>query len=140
MICRRLDEGEQFLCAGNLYTMLIPRDDTQCFEAALESVAPGRATPPNAHATFVQMYFVVAGRARIHIGGETAEIAAPAVAYVPLNTQHHVENIGDSDLQYIYVSIWPGRIPHEDGLQWREACDAMIRAYESKGYSARPKL
>jgi mannose-6-phosphate isomerase-like protein (cupin superfamily) len=140
MICRRLDEGEQFLCAGNLYTMLIPRDDTQCFEAALESVAPGHATPPNAHATFVQMYFVVAGRARIHIGGETTEIAAPAVAYVPLNTQHHVENIGNSDLQYIYVSIWPGKIPPEDGLEWREACAAMIRAYESKGYSARPKL
>lgn len=139
MICRRLDEGEQFLCAGNLYTMLIPRDDTQCLEAALESVAPGRATPPNAHATFVQMYFVVAGRARVHIGAETTEIAAPAVAYVPLNTQHHVENIGDSDLQYIYVSIWPGKIPPEDGLQWREACDAMIRAYESKGYSALPK-
>jgi mannose-6-phosphate isomerase-like protein (cupin superfamily) len=140
MICRRLDEGEQVLCAGNLYTMLIPRDDTQCFEAALESVAPGRATPPNAHATFVQMYFVVAGRARIHIGGETTEIAAPAVAYVPLNKQHHVENIGDSDLQYIYVSIWPGKIPLEDGLQWREACDAMIRAYDSKGYPAQPKL
>jgi mannose-6-phosphate isomerase-like protein (cupin superfamily) len=139
MICRRLDEGEQFLCAGNLYTMLIPRDDTQCFEAALESVAPGRATPPNAHATFVQMYFVVAGRARVHIGGETTEIAAPAVAYVPLNTRHHVENIGDSDLRYIYVSIWPGKIPPEDGLQWRKACDAMIRAYESQGYSAQPK-
>lgn len=57
MICRTLDEGEQFHCAGNLYTMLIPRDDTCCFEAALESVAPGGATPPNAHATFVQMYF-----------------------------------------------------------------------------------
>jgi mannose-6-phosphate isomerase-like protein (cupin superfamily) len=140
MICRGLEEGEQFRCAGNLYTMLIPRDDTQCFEAVLESVAPGRATPPNAHATFVQMYFVVAGRARIHIGGESREIAAPAVAFVPLNTPHHVENIGDSALQYIYVSIWPGRIPPQDGLQWREACEAMIQAYESKGYAALPKL
>jgi mannose-6-phosphate isomerase-like protein (cupin superfamily) len=140
MICRGLDEGEQFLCAGNLYTMLIPRDDTQCFEAVLESVAPGRATPPNAHATFVQMYFVVAGRARVHIGEESREASAPAVAFVPLNTQHHVENIGDSALQYIYVSIWPAGIPPEDGLQWREACEAMIQAYESKGYSAQPKL
>ncbi len=140
MICRRLDQGEQFLCAGNLYTMLIPRDDTGCFEAVLETVAVGRATPPNAHETFVQMYFVVAGRARVHIGGEISETTAPAVAFVPLNTPHHVENIGDSALQYIYVSIWPGKIPLEDGLQWREACDAMIRGYESKGYSAQPKI
>ena len=139
MICRALHEGEQFLCAGNLYTMLIPRDETQCFEAVLESVAPGHATPPNAHTTFVQMYFVVAGKARIHIGGESRETAAPAVAFIPLNTQHHVENIGDSALQYIYVSIWPGKIPPEDGLQWREACDAMIRVYESKGYAQQRK-
>ncbi len=140
MICRGLDEGEQFLCAGNLYTMLIPRDDTQCFEAVLESIEPGRATPPNAHATFVQMYFVVAGRARVHIGGESRETSAPAVAFIPLNTQHHVENIGDAVLQYIYVTIWPGKIPPEDGLRWREACEAMIQGYESKGYSAQPKI
>ena len=140
MICRALDDGERFMCAGNLYTMLIPRDDTRCFEAVLESVAPGHATPPNAHATFVQMYFVVAGRARIHIGGESSEPTAPAVAFIPLNTQHHVENIGDSTLQYIYVSIWPGKIPPEDGLQWREACDDMIRGYESKGYAQQRKV
>lgn len=140
MICRALDEGEQFLCAGNLYTMLIPRDETRCFEAVLETVASGHATPPNAHPTFVQMYFLVAGRARIYIGGESREIIAPAVAFVPINTQHHVENIGDSTLQYIYISIWPGRIPPEDGLQWREACAAMIREYESKGYSVQRKL
>jgi mannose-6-phosphate isomerase-like protein (cupin superfamily) len=140
MICRTLDEGEQFHCAGNLYTMLIPRDDTHCFEAVLESVAPGRATPPNAHATFVQMYFLVAGRGRVHIGGESREIVAPAVAFIPLNTSHHVENSGESALQYIYVSIWPGQIPSEDGTRWREACDAMIRSYEQKGYPAQLKL
>lgn len=140
MICRTLQQGEQFLCAGNLYTMLIPRDDTRCFEAVLENVAVGRATPPNAHETFVQMYFLVAGRARVHIGGEVSEVAAPAVAFVPLKTQHHVENIGESALEYIYVSIWPGTIPPADGLRWREACDAMIRDYESKGYAAQPKV
>jgi mannose-6-phosphate isomerase-like protein (cupin superfamily) len=140
MICRTLHEGEQFFCAGNLYTMLIPRDDTHCFEAVLETVAVGHATPPNAHQTFVQMYFIVAGSARVNIGGESSETSAPAVAFVPLNTLHHVENIGDSTLQYIYVSIWPGRIPPEDGIHWREACDTMIRAYESKGYLAQPKV
>jgi len=70
MICRTLDEGERFWCAGNLYTMLIPRDDTRCFEAAMETIDAGHATPQNAHSNFVQMYFMVAGTARVHIGGE----------------------------------------------------------------------
>ncbi|MBS1852744.1 MAG: cupin domain-containing protein [Acidobacteria bacterium] len=139
MICRQLNEGEEFWCAGSLYTMLIPRDDTRCFEAVMESIAPGRATPTNAHATFVQMYFMVSGKARVHIGGETKETSGPAVAFIPLNTQHHVENIGDVPLQYIYVSIWPGEIPVEDGRQWREARDAMVRYYESRGFPAEGK-
>src|SRR5215831_18995054 len=135
MICRTLDEGEEFWCAGNLYRMLIPRDDTRCFEAALETLEPGGATPPNAHATFVQMYFIVTGTARVHIDGEAREVTGPAVAYVPIDSCHHVENIGHSALKYIYVSIWPGKIPPEDGLTWREACDVMIRMYNSRGYS-----
>ena len=77
----------------------------------------------------------VAGTARVHIGGEQREITAPAVAFVPRQTDHHVENIGDTPLQYIYVSIWPGKIPVEDGLSWREASEAMIRMYNSRGYS-----
>ena len=135
MICRRLDEGEQFWCAGNVYTMLIPRDDTRCFEAVLETVQPGKATPPNAHETFVQMYFVVRGHARVHIGGDVREIVAPAVAFVPQRTQHHVENSGNEPLQYVYVSIWPGTIPAEDGLTWREARDSMVKMYAERGYS-----
>ena len=137
MICKTLDEGEQFWCAGNLYTMLIPRDETSCFEAALETIEPGRATPPNAHATFVQMYFFVRGSARVHIGMEACEIEGPAVAYVPRETNHYVENIGDGALSYVYVSIWPGEIPEDDGRTWREACDAMIKAYQSQGYAPR---
>lgn len=135
MICRSLEQGEQFWCAGNLYTMLIPRDETTCFEAVLETIEPGRATPPNAHATFVQMYFIVAGEARIHVGSETCEVAGPAVAYVPRKTDHFVENIGKAALKYIYVSIWPGEIPVEDGRTWQESRDAMIKAYEYQGYS-----
>jgi mannose-6-phosphate isomerase-like protein (cupin superfamily) len=136
MICRRLDEGEEFWCAGNLYRMLIPRDDTRCFEAVLETVQPGGATPPNAHDTFVQMYFVVRGKARVHIGGEVRETAAPAVAFVPQRTQHHVENPGDEPLEYVYVSIWPGAIPVEDGHTWQEARDSMVQMYAARGYDA----
>jgi mannose-6-phosphate isomerase-like protein (cupin superfamily) len=83
------------------------------------------------------MYFIIAGKARVHIGSETSEVMGPAVAYVPQATNHFVENIGNVALKYIYVSIWPGEIPPEDGRTWREACDKMIKAYESQGYSPR---
>jgi mannose-6-phosphate isomerase-like protein (cupin superfamily) len=83
------------------------------------------------------MYFFVTGSARVHIGMETREVEAPAVAYVPKQTHHFVENTGDSVLSYVSVSIWPGEIPQEDGRTWREACDTMIKAYQSQGYAPR---
>jgi mannose-6-phosphate isomerase-like protein (cupin superfamily) len=139
MICKRIDEGEQFWCAGNLYAMLIPRDDTKCFEAVLETVEPGIVTPPNAHANFVQMYFIVSGNARVSIGDETKDTAGPAVAFIPQNTNHYVKNIGSDPLQYIYVSIWPGSIPESDGREWRPSVEAMVKMYASRGFPAQRK-
>jgi mannose-6-phosphate isomerase-like protein (cupin superfamily) len=136
MICQRIDEGEQFWCAGNLYTMLIPRDETRCFEAVLETIEPGVVTPPNAHQNFVQMYFIVSGKARVWIGTETKDTSGPAVAFIPQNTNHYVKNVGDVPLRYIYVSIWPGVIPESDGRQWRESVEAMVKMYASRGYPA----
>jgi mannose-6-phosphate isomerase-like protein (cupin superfamily) len=138
MICLRLDQGESFWCAGNLYSMLVPREQTQSFEAVLETIEPGGATPSNAHSTFVQLFVLLRGTARLNIGGEIREVATPAVAFIPIKTEHHVENIGGDPLQYIYVSIWPGEIPVEDGLTWREARDQMIWAYEARGLAAEP--
>jgi mannose-6-phosphate isomerase-like protein (cupin superfamily) len=136
MICQRIDEGEKFWCAGNLYTMLIPRDETKCFEAVLETIEPGIVTPPNAHENFAQMYFIVSGKARVWVGDESKETSGPAVAFIPQNTNHYVKNIGDEPLQYIYVSIWPGTISEADGRQWRESVDAMVKMYASRGYPA----
>ncbi|HEY7392185.1 MAG TPA: hypothetical protein VH640_26945 [Bryobacteraceae bacterium] len=59
--------------------MLIPKNKTSSFEAMLETIEPGRATPLNAHVTFVQMYFIVSGGARVYIGNESREVTGPAV-------------------------------------------------------------
>lgn len=137
MIALRLSEGETFDCAGNLYTMLIPRDETSCLEAVLESVAPGASTPPNAHETFVQLYFLVRGRARVFVGEESRDLEAPGVAYIPKRTMHHVINIGSETLDYIYVSIWPGELPESENRPWREVSARMVSEYADRGFPAK---
>jgi mannose-6-phosphate isomerase-like protein (cupin superfamily) len=134
MHCVRLNEGERFACAGNQYTMLVPRDETHCLEAAVEDLAPGAATPPNAHETFVQLLVFFSGRARVHVGGETKDLEAPGVAWIPMSTQHHVVNIGAGALKYMYVSIWPGKMPPEEDRPWREICARMIQEYADRGF------
>src|SRR5437773_5657145 len=114
MLCKSLSEGERFRCAGNDYLMLLPRDLTDCCEVVLEKFADGRPTPPNAHATFNQIYIVLSGDAEITIGDKTSRVSAPAVAYIPRNTNHYAVNMGTVELQYLYVSVWPQGIPAKE--------------------------
>jgi len=134
MICRSVQEGEEFQCAGNTYRMLVPRDATGCAEAVMETLEPGKSTPPNAHETFVQLFVFLQGKGRVHIGGDVRETEAPAVAFVPRNKTHYVTNVGDRELSYVYISIWPGTIPDDEDRPWREVCAEMISEYALRGF------
>jgi mannose-6-phosphate isomerase-like protein (cupin superfamily) len=72
--------------------MLIPGEGTKCVEAVRETIEPGIVTPPNPHA---QIYFIVSGKARVWIGDETKDTLGPAAGFVPQNTNHYVNHIGD---------------------------------------------
>ena len=135
---RTLAEGEPFRCAGNVFKMLLPRDDGGCCEVVLETVGPGHSTPPNQHATFVQIYVILRGEANVTIGPETRTVRAPAVAFIPKDTNHFVSNESSgTDVEYLYVSIWPEGIPaaEKDG-GWREVYARMIQDYSDRGYPA----
>lgn len=139
MFVRRFAEGEPFHCAGSEYVMLVPRDVTNCCEVVLESIAPGRETPPNAHATFHQVFIVLKGEADITIGNERRQVRAPAVAYIPARTDHSVRNAGATELQYVYASVWSTGIPIEEMLGgWKRACANMVQEYAERGFPPKP--
>src|SRR5580692_4666161 len=101
MFIKSFSEGEPFRCAGNEFVMLLPRDVTEACEAVLQMVRPGGTTPPNSHETFMQVYLIWSGEARVYIGGEMQQVRAPAVAFVPARTEHWVENSSaDQELHY----------------------------------------
>ena len=135
---RTVAEGEPFRCAGNFFKMLLPRDEGECCEVVLETVGPGHSTPPNQHATFVQIYVILRGEAKVTIGPETRTVRAPAVAFIPKDTNHFVSNESSgTDVEYLYVSIWPEGIPaaEKDG-GWRQVYARLIQEYSDRGYPA----
>lgn len=135
MYVREFAEGIRFGCAGNDYVMLLPREETNCCEAVLERIPAAGRTPPNTHSTFVQVFIVLAGEAEITIGSETRRISAPAVAYIPQNALHSVVNSGKDELQYVYISVWPGGIPREESDGgWRRVYTDMVQEYADRGY------
>jgi mannose-6-phosphate isomerase-like protein (cupin superfamily) len=134
MFARTFQEGEKFLCAGNEYVMLVPREVTDCCEVVLERIGVGGATPPNAHTTFNQIFVILQGTAEVMIGDEKRQVCAPAAAYIPKNTHHSVRNVGTTELQYVYITVWPNGIPSDEKQGWRQACGEMVREYAERGY------
>jgi mannose-6-phosphate isomerase-like protein (cupin superfamily) len=135
MFAWTFQEGERFPCAGNEYVMLVPREVTDCCEVVLERIDSGGSTPPNAHLTFNQVFIILEGTAEITIGDEKRHLSAPAVAYIPKNTQHFVRNLGTAELQYVYITIWPDGIPADERRGgWRQASEEMVRDYAERGY------
>jgi mannose-6-phosphate isomerase-like protein (cupin superfamily) len=72
----------------------------------------------------------------VHIGGETQQVRAPAVAFVPPRTEHWVENaLADRELHYLYISVWPDGIPPEEREGgWKNVYAKIIDSYVSRGY------
>ena len=138
MYCKTFGESETFSCAGNEYAMLLPRDETNCAEIVMEKIAVGGRTPPNAHSTFVQAFIILQGQAEVTIGDGTRRVSAPAVAFIPRNTNHFVVNAGQSELHYIYISMWPEGIPRaEREGGWKRVYADMIQEYADRGYPAK---
>ena len=133
---KEFDQGEPFQCAGNAFKMLLSRDEGDCCEVVLETVGPGRSTPPNAHEIFLQIYVIVRGEARLTVGSETKTVLAPAVALIPKCTTHFLTNVSKQDtVEYLYISVWPDGIPADEKEGgWRQVYARMIQAYADRGY------
>lgn len=141
MYAKQFSEGVPFRCAGNDFSMLLPRDETGACEVVLQMVRPGATTPPNSHETFMQIYLIWSGKATVFIGPESKQLAAPAVAFVPPRTEHWVENaLADRELHYLYISVWPNGIPPDefDG-GWKAVYAGIIDDYVSRGYPVDPE-
>jgi len=124
MFLRTFENAEEIAVAGNRYRMLLPRDVTGSCELVMERLAPGAETPLNAHDDIDQVYLVLDGRARVRVGEDTEEVGPQTVIFIPRNTLHNVVTLGDRELVYIYVSVWPEGIP-EDRREWRSAYKKM---------------
>lgn len=136
MYVKQFSEGEGFRCAGNDFVMLLPRDETKACEAVLQIVRPGGVTPPNSHETFMQLYLIWRGEAKIFIGSESKRVTAPAIAFVPPRTEHWVENLlPDRELHYLYISVWPNGIPKKEiEGGWKSVYAGIIDEYVNRGY------
>lgn len=120
MYAEKFANTPHFLQIGNTYNMLLPRDISECTEAAMVRVKKGNVTPPHAHHEEEQTYFILEGKGLLKIGKEEKEVGGGTVAFIPRHSEHQITCTSDEDLVYIYVAVWPEGIP-KDEKEWRKA-------------------
>lgn len=74
--------------------------------AYIVNAQPGKGPPLHKH-PYVEVIFMLEGRATVTIGDEMREVNAGAIAVVPANTPHRFVNSGDSLLRQIDVHTSP---------------------------------
>jgi quercetin dioxygenase-like cupin family protein len=74
--------------------------------AYIVNAQPGQGPPLHTH-PYVEVIFMLEGRAKVTVGDETREVNAGAIAVVPANTPHRFVNSGDGVLRQIDVHASP---------------------------------
>ena len=104
MIIKKLDAAARFRAgdASFLREILNPVREPLSIRYSLAhaEVGPGAATLPH-RLTGSEVYYILEGCGRMHVGSELAEIAAGQAVYIPPGEIQFIENIGASRLAFL---------------------------------------
>jgi quercetin dioxygenase-like cupin family protein len=120
-------KGTPFL--GVEYSVLLPRERSECVEILLERFPKALAFPIHQHKECEQTYLFLEGEAEVNVAGQLHRLAKGGIVYIPRLTDHGVKNIGDSELVYIVVETYPdGYLPGES--TWDSHINALKKRYD----------
>ena len=115
---------------GVEYSVLLPRERSECVEILLERFPKGLAFPIHQHKECEQTYLFLEGEGEVTLTGEVHRLTKGGVVYIPRLTDHAVRNVGDSELVYIVVETYPeGYLPDEP--TWDSHIEALQKHYDS---------
>ena len=80
-------------------------DTGQGFCVKRISVKPGATLSLQLHHHREEHWVVVAGRARVTRGSETLVLERNQNVFIPIETAHRIENIGDDLLEFVEVQV-----------------------------------
>jgi quercetin dioxygenase-like cupin family protein len=118
---------------GVQYSVLLPRERSECVEILLERFPVGLEFPIHQHKECEQTYLFLEGEGEVTVAGKLYLVNKGAVVYIPRLTDHAVKNVGDSELVYVVVESYP-----EGYLSNEPTWDSHIAALESR-YSVKAK-
>jgi quercetin dioxygenase-like cupin family protein len=122
------EESQKTPFLGVHYSVLLPRERSECVEILLERFPKDLAFPIHQHKECEQTYLFLEGEAEVMVAGELHRLSRGGIVYIPRLTDHAVKNIGDGELVYVVVETYPdGYLPDEP--TWESHIDAFRKRY-----------
>ena len=115
---RDLKEGRRFAARDgtDICELLHPdREEgiSMGYSLAHARLGPGEAFAPHRLKSSSEVYFILEGRGRMEIDGESAEVAAGQAVYIPPGSVQHIENVGGGPLVFLCMVSPPWREEEE---------------------------
>ena len=103
------DVSTQVLDWGTLKWMATPEvNDSERFSAGVVRLEPGKGHDLHIHPESDEILYVVGGRGEQTVAGETREISAGEMVFVPEGVEHGTRNTGWETLTLLAVYAPPG--------------------------------
>jgi mannose-6-phosphate isomerase-like protein (cupin superfamily) len=127
-----IDESQVTNFLGVKFSVLLPRERSECVEILLERYPIGLEFPVHHHKECEQTYLFLEGEGEVSVGGEVRRMGKGGVVYIPRLTDHSVRNVGNSELVYIVVETYPdGYLASEP--TWDSHIEALTKHYIAAG-------
>jgi mannose-6-phosphate isomerase-like protein (cupin superfamily) len=85
------------------------------YSIAHAKIPAGKSSYPHRLTKASEVYYFLEGTGVMHIDGETHEVRAGSLVYVPPKAVQHVENIGDEEIVFLCI-VDPYWRPEEEEL------------------------
>lgn len=113
---------------GVQYSVLLPRERSECVEILLERFPKDLAFPIHQHKECEQTYLFLEGEGEVTVADKVHRLTKGGIVYIPRLTDHAVRNVGDGELVYIVVETYPdGYLPDEP--TWDSHIQSLRKRY-----------
>ncbi|MFC4248817.1 cupin domain-containing protein [Natribaculum luteum] len=103
------DVSTQVFDWGTLKWMATPDvNDSERLSAGVVQLEPGRGHELHTHPDSDEVLYVVSGEGEQTVAGETREVAAGEMIYIPADVEHGTQNTGWETLKLLAVYAPPG--------------------------------
>ncbi len=117
MIIRKVTDAPAFTAGDNteIREILHPKNDPVSLNYSLAhaSLQPGEASLPHVLRERSEVYFILAGKGRVHIDGEERGLETGELVFIPAGAEQFIENTGADRLDFLCI-VSPPWAPEDE--------------------------